>query len=538
MHTLFDEQEAKVGVGRVAYPMRGDAAATAFSDAARFYDREQHANFVAGWSRRQSLKLLRRYFKPGSRLLEIGCGTGEEAISLAREGRTIVATDAAAGMIRELERKLEGSSDLASQVKPLVLAARDLDQLPQDLIVSGFDGAYSSFGPLNCEPDLAPVASLLAQLVRPGGYVIISFINQVCPWEVGWHLLKGKPGEAFRRFRRSTLATVRMEWQETRVPVSYWPVAELTKTFARQFELVQLMALPWLFPPQYLSRLVERIPSLGNFLGALDSRTASLWPFNKLGDHVVLVLRRRGLEPPSTPRKIRLLRGLAKRWLRLKYRGFAPGVAPSRWIRSAGRKLWVEQGVFDPRLHYTSEYFAGYLAGRAREHVRGKRVLDLGTGSGLLALAAADGGASSVTAVDLNPAAIRSAETNVLVSARTSRVRLRAGDMFEAVRSDKFDVILTNPPYFRGEPNGEADRAYFAGEGLEWFSKLAEEAPSHLTAGGQMLMVLGDAAPIRDIFAPFLARNWQVEPVAYKHYLSETITIYCLEPTPVTPSPD
>src|SRR5687768_5594521 len=151
MHTASDKIE------QVA-PASESPAARAFSLAAPHYDHDQKRNRVARWSRGRSLELLHRYLHPGDTLLEIGCGTGEEALHLARSGSRVVATDTAPGMVAALEWKLDSEPNLATNVTPYVLQARDLGRLVPIYEKAHFAGAYSSFGPLNCEPDLEPVA--------------------------------------------------------------------------------------------------------------------------------------------------------------------------------------------------------------------------------------------------------------------------------------------------------------------------------------------------------------------------------------------
>jgi ubiquinone/menaquinone biosynthesis C-methylase UbiE len=73
--------------------------ATAFDRAAGNYARDYAANPVMAWLGNDTFDRLCRLFPPGSRLLEIGCGTGEMALRLAEAGRTVVATDIAPGMI-------------------------------------------------------------------------------------------------------------------------------------------------------------------------------------------------------------------------------------------------------------------------------------------------------------------------------------------------------------------------------------------------------------------------------------------------------
>ena len=235
-----------------------DAAARAFSMSAPLYDVEQAANPVARWSRARSLGRLRRAFGPGDTVLELGCGTGEEALFLAARGVRVVATDAAPGMISQLQAKLMKRPELAGLVTPMVVPAGRVGTLIEVCGRGAFDGAYSSFGPLNCEPSLAPVAEALAELVRPGSRLVLSLINRYCLWETLWYLAATRPRLAFRRWGGSSDATVRAAWQHERITIYYWTPGELERAFRPHFRVVRRMGLPWLLPPQYLDHLVKR----------------------------------------------------------------------------------------------------------------------------------------------------------------------------------------------------------------------------------------------------------------------------------------
>jgi methylase of polypeptide subunit release factors len=105
--------------------------------------------------------------------------------------------------------------------------------------------------------------------------------------------------------------------------------------------------------------------------------------------------------------------GLFRRWLRAFIHFFSYHVILSRknvrTIRAAGFSLRVRPTVFHPRFFLSSEYFAGFLDGL---DLRGKSVADVGTGSGILALAAARAGGANVMALDINPNAALSAQEN------------------------------------------------------------------------------------------------------------------------------
>jgi len=236
--------------------------------------------------------VLRSAFQPGDTVLELGCGTGEEALYLARLGVNVVATDAAPGMIAELEGKLSRADDLAGTVTPLLLPAARVGELVDRYGIAAFDGAYSSFGPLNCEPSLRPVAHGLSRLIKPGGRVVLSLINRYCLWETAWYLAARQPRLAFRRWRGVSDATVRAAWQNERITIFYWTAGTIERAFRPYFHITRRVALPWLLPPQYLDGLVRRNPRLFGWLGRIDRRLASRWPFYALGDHVLLEMKR------------------------------------------------------------------------------------------------------------------------------------------------------------------------------------------------------------------------------------------------------
>ena len=271
-----------------------DATATAFSLSAPYYDADQARNRVARWSRRRSLRELDRAFKAGDMLLELGCGTGDEAIHLARRGASVLATDAAPAMVAMLSAKLRAEpGSVRERISSLVMPAGTIASLLDEHGPNSFDGAYSSFGPLNCEPDLGPIAASLSELVRPGGRVVLSLINRYCPWETLWYLAARRPRAAFRRWAGRANATVRGEWQETRVAVYYWSSREVERTFNRHFRPVRRIALPCFLPPQYLSALLDSRPALFKLLASMDRKLASKWPFNSLGDHTLFEFTRR-----------------------------------------------------------------------------------------------------------------------------------------------------------------------------------------------------------------------------------------------------
>jgi release factor glutamine methyltransferase len=129
---------------------------------------------------------------------------------------------------------------------------------------------------------------------------------------------------------------------------------------------------------------------------------------------------------------------------------------------------------------------------RRDELPRGRRVLDVATGGGALAVVAARAGAASVTAVDVSTRSVLTARLN----ARLHRVpvRVRRGDLFAPVRGERFDVITANPPYVpalhRGLPHHTADRSWDAGpDGRALLDRICDGAGPLLADGGVLLVV-------------------------------------------------
>ncbi|MEV6651898.1 HemK2/MTQ2 family protein methyltransferase [Streptomyces sp. NPDC051219] len=121
-------------------------------------------------------------------------------------------------------------------------------------------------------------------------------------------------------------------------------------------------------------------------------------------------------------------------------------------------------------------------------------VLDIGTGTGVLAIEAARHGAARVTAVDASAAAVLTVRLNALLSGYARTVRARRGDLLAPVAGERFDLVLANPPYVpsphRGLPRRGAGRAWNAGpDGRGVLDRLCEQVPDRMRRGGVLLMV-------------------------------------------------
>ena len=122
----------------------------------------------------------------------------------------------------------------------------------------------------------------------------------------------------------------------------------------------------------------------------------------------------------------------------------------------------------------------------------GARVLDLCSGSGALAIRAALGRDRDVTAVDVSRRAILTIRLNAALNG--VRVRARRGDLLNAVTDERFDAIVSNPPYVPAPtdqvPARGLARAWDAGrDGRALLDRICAAAPDHLRPGGVLLLV-------------------------------------------------
>jgi SAM-dependent methyltransferase len=241
--------------------------------------------------RARSLETLRAAFPPGSLLLEIGCGTGDEAIALAQEERRIVAIDPSAGMLAEARRKI-AERGLEARIETRQLAADDLSPLRAERGPAVFDGAYASFGPFNCLPDPAAVARQLHELLRPGSRLVCSGMNRFCLWETLWYLLHADPDRALRRWRRAVQQLEVVPGAGRAAPVRYFTPRSLASVLRPWFAVERAEALPLLLPPPFLDPLYRRHRRLFGLLVRADRALAGLPLLRAGGDHVLVVARR------------------------------------------------------------------------------------------------------------------------------------------------------------------------------------------------------------------------------------------------------
>lgn len=164
-----------------------------------------------------------------------------------------------------------------------------------------------------------------------------------------------------------------------------------------------------------------------------------------------------------------------------------------------------------------SEAVAASPAGSAEP-----RILDMGTGSGICAIFAARR-RFRVTAVDVNPEAVRCARINVMLNQLDEMVEVFQGDLFEPLAGRRFDLILFNPPFYRGEPKSRFDMAWRA---TDVFERFAAGLDGVLAPGGRAFILLSTDGDAKGMLTALEQNAFRIVPTLRHNYGNELMTIY------------
>lgn len=222
-------------------------------------------------------------FAPGARVLEIGCGSGADTAFLSARQVHVVAADPAPGMIARARERLAGLPARGS----VQFLRCGLNEVEAHLAPpAAFDGIFSDFGALNCVPRLSALGPLAARRLKPGGRVIVCLLSPTCAMEIGWFLLRGQPRRAFRRLGRPP---VMVDVEGVGVPTYYHRVRDVEAALGQGFALRRVTGLSVWVPPPYLESRWSALPRPARrALAAIDAALSPHWPFNRLGDHVLM----------------------------------------------------------------------------------------------------------------------------------------------------------------------------------------------------------------------------------------------------------
>lgn len=257
-----------------------------FDAAALGYDREFTHSPIGILQRQRVMRYLNRLLgtKP-LKILELNCGTGEDAIELARQGHEVVATDVSEAMLQVARSKSAGMG-----LGKLSFEKLDLNR-PEEFQYNGnFDLIFSNFGGLNCidESALRSLASFSNELLVPEGSLVAVVMPTSCLWERAYYLLKGNRAKAFRRSSGFTVADV----NGSEVDTWYYDPSHIRQFFQQYFKEVRNRPIGFWIPPSYLNHAMKGRAVFLEMLGRIEDTTGDLTLLSRYSDHFYIELRK------------------------------------------------------------------------------------------------------------------------------------------------------------------------------------------------------------------------------------------------------
>lgn len=256
---------------------------SSFDPVAATYDAQFTHTVVGRLQRAVVQDYLQAKVGPGTTVLELNCGTGADALWLAKQGCTVLATDSSAEMLRITAEKARA----INQQHRIQTQLLDLRDLPPDL--PWFDLVFSNFGGLNClsPEDLEKLGAAIPGLLQPGGLFVAVIMGRFCWWESLYFSLKIQFGQAIRRWRGGPVDAPLGGGGH--IPTWYYAPAEF-RSFLPNLTLQTVQPVGFWLPPSYLDPWFGRRPGLLRSLNFLEKKCRGrLWAYG--ADHVMLVFR-------------------------------------------------------------------------------------------------------------------------------------------------------------------------------------------------------------------------------------------------------
>ena len=263
---------------------------TVFDSIAITYDASFSNTLIGAQQRILVHQHLQHFLKDKAHLkiLEINCGTGDDALWLSSLGHEVMATDASANMIAIAEQKTHITT---MHNKPVFIQC-DFEKLYAKFKNQKFDLIFSNFSGLNClgPGQLQVLGSDLHALLTAGGHIAVVIFGKHTGWEMLYFLSKLNSRRAFERWHHKPVKVSLKEGVEQ--PVYYYSIRQF-KQLMSDFQLVQKRPVGLFIPPSYLESLMEKKEKLFRKLVNLEHRFSTLSYFSGLADHMYLLFKKK-----------------------------------------------------------------------------------------------------------------------------------------------------------------------------------------------------------------------------------------------------
>ncbi|MGB5847724.1 MAG: methyltransferase domain-containing protein [Ignavibacteriaceae bacterium] len=219
-------------------------------------------------------------------ILELNCGTGEDALWFAKKGHSVLATDISEKMLEIVHKKIE-KADLSSQIRTLQL---DISKIENNNFEGRFDLIFSNFGGMNCisTAGMNSIPAALSKLLKPHGRLVMVIMPKYCLWETKYFLLKLNFKKAFRRYSdNGTIA--KLNGMELRT--FYYTLGHIKKIFRKYFNVIAVKPVGFFIPPSYLENFFASKNKIFSFIKRLESHISNWSILSAFSDHYIIDFR-------------------------------------------------------------------------------------------------------------------------------------------------------------------------------------------------------------------------------------------------------
>ncbi len=256
---------------------------TSFDKVAGTYDTTFTYSTIGKMQRDLVHHKLSKYLDSVKTILEINCGTGEDAIALAKQNFKITATDISPMMIEKAKTK--------GTYQNLNFVTADINTIVTTFVGQQFDLIFSNFGGLNCltKSELENFFLNADLLLTKKGKLVLVIMPKNTLWEQFYFFTKSQFSKVFRRKKEMTLANV----DGKKVPTYYYNPKDIVNLSKANFELMTQKPIGFFVPPSYLETVFKNKKGLLQFLNTLEKGITS-WSFlSKYADHYLITLQKK-----------------------------------------------------------------------------------------------------------------------------------------------------------------------------------------------------------------------------------------------------
>lgn len=251
-----------------------------FDRAATNYDTTFTQTDIGKMQRALVYEALSKHLNNVQNILEINCGTGEDAVWFSKQNYTITATDISPKMI-----------EVAKSKANLNFAVVDINSITTTFAGSTFDLLFSNFGGLNClsESELKNFFGNVHSILSEKGKMALVIMPKNTLWERLYFLAKAQFSKMSRRKKASVIAKVDGE----NVATFYYNPKDIVTLANTNFEIAAVKPIGFFVPPSYLNDFFKNKKGLLRFLNRLEQGVKHWSWLSKYADHYIIILQKR-----------------------------------------------------------------------------------------------------------------------------------------------------------------------------------------------------------------------------------------------------